>query len=186
MILQALCKATGVISGPVNDLTPELERAIALGYERRDRSDMAPTIAYFEELLSQHPNHPVLTYEVAGAYDTAGQEEKARGMYERALELGLEGEPLLRCLCQYGSTLRWLSRFEESLDVLGRAGREFPSSESVRVFRALTLNDAGRADEAIGELLGIVAEHAEVTDLGRYADGLTGLARWLREGRATA
>ena len=186
MILQALCKATGVISGPVNDLTPELERAIALGYERRDRSDMAPTIAYFEELLSQHPNHPVLTYEVAGAYDTAGQEEKARGMYERALELGLEGEPLLRCLCQYGSTLRWLGRFEESLDVLGRAGREFPSSESVRVFRALTLNDAGRAAEAIGELLGIVAEHAEVTDLGRYADGLTGLARWLREGRATA
>lgn len=54
--------------------------------------------------------------------------------------------------------------------MLGRAGREFPSSESVRVFRALTLNEAGRADEAISELLGIVVEHAEVTDLGRYAD----------------
>lgn len=167
----------------MHQLTPELERAIALGYERRDRANMAPTIAYFEELLSRHPDHPVLTYEVAGAYDTAGEEEKACRMYERALELGLEGESLRRCLCQYGSTLRWLGRLEESLGVLDRAGREFPDSESVRIFRALTLNDAGRADEAVGELLGIVAEHGEVTDLGRYAAGLVGLAQWLREGR---
>jgi tetratricopeptide (TPR) repeat protein len=167
----------------VHQLTPELEVAIALGYERRDRANMAPTIAYFEELLSRHPGHPVLTYEVAGAYDTAGEEEKARRMYERALEIGLEGEPLRRCLCQYGSTLRWLGRLEESLGVLDRARREFPDSESVRVFRALTLNDARRADEAVGELLGIVAEHGEVTDLGRYAAGLVGLAEWLREGR---
>jgi tetratricopeptide (TPR) repeat protein len=167
----------------VHQLIPELERAIALGYERRDRDNMAPTIAYFEELLAQHPDHPVLTYEVAGAYDTAGDEVKARKMYERALELGLEGESLRRCLCQYGSTLRWLGRLEESLAVLNRAGREFPGSESVRVFRALTLNDAGRADEAVGELLGIVAQHGEVTDLGRYAVGLVGVAQWLREGR---
>lgn len=167
----------------MTSLTAELEAAIALGYERRDRADMAPTIAYFEDLLAQHPDHPVLVYEVAGAYDTAGQEEKARGLYERALELGLDGEPLRRCLCQYASTLRWLGRLDESLAVLERATREFPASESVRVFRALTLNDAGRADEAVGELLRIVAEHGEVTDLGRYAAGLTGLAQWLRDGR---
>lgn len=167
----------------MTQLTPELEQAIALGYERRDRADMAPTIAYFEALLADHPDHPVLTYEVAGAYDTAGEEEKARGLYEKALELGLEGEPLRRCLCQYGSTLRWLGRLEDSLAVLDRAAAQFPGSESVRVFRALTLNDAGRADEAVGELLGIVAEHGEVTDLGRYAAGLAGLAQWLRDGR---
>jgi tetratricopeptide (TPR) repeat protein len=167
----------------VSALTPELERAIALGYERRDRADMAPTIAYFEQLLAEHPDHPVLVYEVAGAYDTAGEEARARELYERALELGLDGEPRRRCLCQYGSTLRWLGRLEESLDVLDRASREFPGSESVRVFRALTLNDAGRADEAVGELLGVIAEHGEVTDLGRYAAGLSGLAQWLRAGR---
>ena len=32
----------------MTDLTPELEAAIAEGYARRDRSDMAPTIAWFE------------------------------------------------------------------------------------------------------------------------------------------
>jgi thioredoxin-like negative regulator of GroEL len=68
----------------VTPLTPELEQAIATGYEQRDRENMAPTIAYFEDLLSRHPGHPVLVFEVAGAYDAAGQEEKARAMYERA------------------------------------------------------------------------------------------------------
>lgn len=39
-------------------LTPDLEAAIALGYERRDRDNMGPTITYFEDLLAQHPGHP--------------------------------------------------------------------------------------------------------------------------------
>ncbi|GAB2456572.1 tetratricopeptide repeat protein [Xylanimonas ulmi] len=164
-------------------VTPELEAAIALGYERRDRGDMAPTIAYFEELLAQHPGHPVLTYEVAGAYDTAGREAEARGRYEEALRLGLSGESLRRCLCQYGSTLRWLGEYDASLVVLDRAAREFPESDSVRVFRALTLNEAHRHDEAVAELLTIVTNHAEVTDLGRYATGLAGLAAWYGKGR---
>jgi tetratricopeptide (TPR) repeat protein len=164
-------------------LTPELERAIALGYERRDRANMAPTIAYFEQLLSEHPDHAVLTYEVAGAHDSAGNEATAKGLYERALELGLEGPTLRRCLCQYGSTLRWLGELDASLKVLESARAQFPESESVRVFQALTLNELGRADEAVGLLLGIVAQHGEVTDLDRYAAGLSGLAEWLLLGR---
>jgi tetratricopeptide (TPR) repeat protein len=167
----------------VTALTPALENAIALGYERRDRAHMAPTIAYFEALLAQHPDHPVLTYEVAGAYDSADQEAKAKGLYERALALGIDGEPLRRCLCQYASTLRWLGELDASLAVLQRARAEFPESESVRVFQALTLNELGRADEAVGLLLGIVAQHGEVTDLGRYAVGLRAFAQWLRDGR---
>jgi tetratricopeptide (TPR) repeat protein len=144
---------------------------------------MAPTIAYFQALLAQHPDHPVLVYELGGAYDTAGQEETARGFYERALTLGLQGDVLRRCLCQYASTLRWLGELDESLAVLDRARKEFPDSDSVRVFRALTLNDAHRPDEAVAELLTVVTVHAEVTDLGRWAVGLRGLAQWLADGR---
>lgn len=164
-------------------LTPELAEAIRLGYERRDRANMAPTIAYFEALLAEHPDHPVLVYEVAGAYDTAGEEAKARQLYERALSLGLDGDALRRCLCQYGSTLRWLGEHDKSLAVLDQARTEFPDSDAVRVFRALTLNDVGRGDEATGELLTVITAHPEVTDLGRWADGLRGLAGWLADGR---
>ncbi|MEE6259554.1 tetratricopeptide repeat protein [Plantactinospora sonchi] len=84
---------------------------------------MAPTIAYFQALLAEHPDHPVLVYEVGGAYDTAGQEETARGYYERALTLGLDGDVLRRCLCQYASNLRWLGELDGSLAVLDRARR---------------------------------------------------------------
>jgi len=164
-------------------LTPELEEAIRIGYERRDRVNMAPTIAYFEELLGQHPDHPVLVYEVAGAYDTAGREATARGLYERALELGLDGDALRRCLCQYASTLRWLGELDASRRALDLARREFPDSEAVRVFSALTLLEAGEADAAVAELLTVVTEHAEVTDLGRWSVGLRGLADWLATGR---
>jgi tetratricopeptide (TPR) repeat protein len=167
----------------VNELTPELEEAISVGYERRDRDDMAPTIAYFESLLAEHPDHPVLVYEVAGAYDTDGQEERARLLYERALDLGLTGDRLRMCLCQLGSTLRWLGRLDDSIAVLERARREFPDSDAVRVFMALTLGEAGRTDRAVAELLTVVTGHADVTDLGRYATGLRGLAQWLADGR---
>lgn len=165
------------------DVTPELAKAIQRGYDQRDRANMEPTIAYFQALLAEHPDHPVLVYEVAGAYDTAGLEETARGYYERALALGLDGDTLRRCLCQYASTLRWLGELDESLVVLDRAREEFPDSDSVRVFRALTLNDAQRPDEAVAELLTVVTGHAEVTDLGRWAVGLSGLAQWLADGR---
>ncbi|MFE3907267.1 hypothetical protein ACFXPY_45395 [Streptomyces sp. NPDC059153] len=67
--------------------------------------------------------------------------------------------------------------------MLDRARREFPNSDSVRVFRAMTLNDAQRPDEAVAELLTVVTGHAEVTDLGRWAVGLRGLAQWLADGR---
>jgi tetratricopeptide (TPR) repeat protein len=154
-----------------------------LGYERRERANMAPTIAYFEQLLAQHPDHSILTYEVAGAYDSAGEEAKAKILYQRALELGIDGDPLRRCLCQYGSTLRWLGELDESLTVLERARTEFPDSESVQVFYALTLNELGHADEAVGLLLGVIAQHGDVTDLGRYAAGLHGLGQWLVDGR---
>jgi tetratricopeptide (TPR) repeat protein len=164
-------------------VTPELAAAIQRGYDQRDRDNMAPTIAYFQALLAEHPDHPVLVYEVGGAYDTAGQEETARGHYERALALGLDGDVLRRCLCQYASTLRWLGELDESLVVLDRARAEFPDSDAVRVFRALTLNDARRPDEAVAELLTVVTGHAEVTDLGRWATGLRGLAQWLADGR---
>ena len=164
-------------------LTPELEEAIQRGYAQRDRANMGPTIAYFESLLAEHPDQPVLVYEVAGAYDTAGQEERARPLYERALDLGLAGDALRRCLCQYGSTLRWLGQYDKSLTVLERARKEYPESDAVRVFRALTLNDAGRHDEAVAELMTVITAHAEVTDLGRWAEGLRGLAQWLADGR---
>ena len=167
---------------PAGGMDAALQAAIDLGYERRDRGNMGPTIEYFQALQEQHPDNAVVVYEVAGAYDSAGDEQTALGYYESALSMGLSGDVLRRCLCQYASTLRWLGRFDESLAALERAQREFPDSDAVRVFRALTLNDEGKTDAAVAELLAVVVDHDD-TDLGRWREGLRGLAGWLADGR---
>jgi tetratricopeptide (TPR) repeat protein len=158
----------------------ELDAAIAAGYARRDRDDMAPTIAYFTALLEQYPDHPQAIYEVGGAYDTAGEEERARGFYERALAAGLQGDTRRRCLLQYGSTLRNLGLLDESIAVLEKARSEFPESDSLRVFLALSLHAASRSDAAVAELLTLAADRIHSPDIDRYEPALRGNADYLR------
>ena len=169
--------------GPMTEqgITPELAAEIERGFAARDRDNMGPTIAYFEELLTRHPGHAWVLYEVGGSYDTAGREEDAVDCYERAMAAGLEGDTLRKCLLQYGSTLRNLERHDESVAVLTRACEEFPGFASPRLFRALSLHAAGRSDAAVGELLELAADHLEAADVQRYEAALRGNAEYLHE-----
>ncbi len=162
-------------------LTPELKAAIKKGYAERDRENMQPTIEYFHELLDANPDNPVVLYEVAGAYDTDGQEERACGYYEQALDGGLDGDVLRRCLLQYGSTLRNVDRHEQSLAALQRARAEFPESDSVRLFLALSLHSASRSNAAVAELLELAADSIRTPDVARYEVALRGYAADLTE-----
>jgi tetratricopeptide (TPR) repeat protein len=165
----------------VDEVAPELEEAIAQGYAARDREDMAPTVAYFHALLDRHPGNPVVLYEVGGAHDTAGDEDAACGYYEQALAAGLPGDHRRRCLLQYGSTLRNLGRHAESITVLEQARIEFPDSDSVRLFLALSLHAAGRSDAAVAELLELAADRLRSPDVARYEAALRGYAGLLAE-----
>lgn len=170
----------------VDETQTELDAAIAEGYARRDRDNMAPTIEYFTELLARYPDHPQAIYEVGGAYDTAGDEQQARGFYERALAAGLQGDTRRRCLLQYGSTLRNLGLFDESIAVLREARSDYPDSDSVRVFLALSLHAASRSDAAVAELLSLAADRIHSPDIDRYEPALRGNADYLRDLDAAA
>ena len=161
--------------------SPELLDRLAVLFAARDRSNMAPTIDAFLAVLAEHPDDPHVLYEVGGSYDTAGEEETAAGYYERALAAGLDGDTLRKCLLQYGSTLRNLDRFDESLTVLHRARAAFPESESVRVWHALSLHAAGRSDGAVAELMELAADRIRTPDLLRYEAAVRGNAEYLRE-----
>ena len=161
-----------------SELTPELAAEIDAGFARRDRANMQPTIDFFEDLLVKHPDNPYVIYEVGGSYDTDGQEEKAVGYYERALP-GLTGETRRKCLLQYGSTLRNLGRFEESLEVFGTARVEFPESESLQVFESITQHAAGQKDKAVANLLLLIADRLETGEIKRYEAAIRGNAEYL-------
>ena len=164
-----------------DDLTPELETTLREIFDRRDRAAMQPTIDAFLALLDEHPGNPFVLYEVGGSYDTAGEEQTALGHYEAAMAAGLSGDPLRRCLLQYGSTLRILGRFEESLAALDRALAEYPDSPSVRAFHAIGLHASGRSDGAVGELLALVADGMRIPDVLRYEAALRGNAAYLTQ-----
>lgn len=145
----------------------------------RNRSHMAPTIAALHDVERRHPGNARVLYELAGAYDTTGEEGTAAVLYERALAAGLDGDVLRRCWLQYGSTLRNLGRTEESLAVFARARAEFPDAVSLGVFEALTLHAAGRAGSALGSLLLLLAENVSSADLDRYKPAIRGNAEYL-------
>lgn len=157
-------------------LYAELDRIFA----DRDRADMAPTIAALRSVYAQHADDARVLYELGGAYDTAGDEATAVDFYRRALGAGLDGDVRRRCLLQYGSTLRNLDRFDDSLDVFALARREFPESIALRVFEAISLHAAGRVNASLGALLDIVADHVDAAELERYKPAVRGNADHLR------
>lgn len=159
--------------------SPELQTTLRTIFDARDRANMRPTIDAFLAVLAEHPDEPEVLYEVGGAFDTAGDEERALGYYERAMALGLEGDTRRRCLLQYGSTLRNLGRHDESIAAFERARAEFPESDSLRVFHALTLHAAGRSDAAVATLLELVADGIRTPELTRYEAAVRGNAAYL-------
>jgi tetratricopeptide (TPR) repeat protein len=171
-----------------NEPSAELQAAIERGLELKDPSNMQPSVDYFTALLKRYPDNPYVLYEVGGAFDTAGEEARARGYCESALDAGLAGDTLRRCLIQYGSTLRNLEQFDASLAAFRRARQKFPESDSVRLFQALSLHAAGRSDAAVAELLVLSADRIRTPEVTRYEAALRGNAEYLmaRDGTSTA
>lgn len=157
-------------------------------FAARDRTQMEPTITALLEVLAEHPDHPAVLYEVGGSYDTDGQEETALGYYQRAMAAGLEGRWLRQCYLQCGSTLRNLGRFDESLTVFDEGVALFPESESLGLFRALTMHAAGKPSAALGTVLAVIADRFPTAEVQRYEAALRGNAAYLIsldvEGRA--
>ncbi|WP_309126996.1 tetratricopeptide repeat protein [Microbacterium sp.] len=157
-------------------LRAELDRIFAA----RDRDHMAPTIEAFTALLEQHPDDPDVLYELGGAYDTDGQEQRAAGYYRRAMDAGLSGARLRQCYLQFGSTLRNLGRLDESIAMFDEGLERFPPSESLGLFRALTLHASGRPSAALGSVLELVADRFRTDEVLRYEAALRGNAAYLR------
>jgi Flp pilus assembly protein TadD len=160
-------------------MTTELADAIMAGWAKADRNNLGPTVDYFYDLLQRFPEDPDALYEYGGALDSAGREVEAAAVYERAFATGLNGDTLRKGLIQYGSTLRNLGRREEAVTTMEHARREFPDSDSVRMFLALTLVSAGRGEEAVAELINLALDRLDGEDAKRYQRSLRGYAAQL-------
>jgi tetratricopeptide (TPR) repeat protein len=167
----------------------DLRTAAERGWAAASRDDAAPTVAYFERLLAEHPSSGLALYHCARAHDYAGEPDRAAPLYERAFAAGLPDFELRRGLTSYGSTLRNLGRAGEAVEVLERARERFPKDALLRCYLALALHTAGREADALATMLDLALAHVEDPELqvnrwalGNYAAALRN-GYWSPDGR---
>lgn len=127
----------------------KLSNAIQL--RKDNRPDEAITI--LTDLLKLNPSDANINYQMAWTCDFMGKESEAVPFYEKAIANGLVGEDRRGAMLGLGSTYRCLGDYQKSLKVFDQAVIEFPEDRSLKVFRALTLYNLGKAEEAVGQLL---------------------------------
>lgn len=153
------------------------EQRVALHWADFGRMDAEAFVERLEALAAELPDgDPIGLFERASAQDSLGNEANAAPLYRQALAGGLSGIRRRRATIQLASTLRNLGQTDESIALL-EAERTMPSDElddAVAAFLALSLVDAGRAQEAAGLALGRLARHLPRYNgsLKRYADAL--------------
>ncbi|GCE24180.1 hypothetical protein KDK_79800 [Dictyobacter kobayashii] len=83
------------------------------------------------------------------AHDNLGLEDGAIPLYLQAIEQGLAGPDLERCLLGLGSTYRGLGEYAKAEETLRRGVREFPDNRALQIFLAMTLYNAKQYREAM-------------------------------------
>ena len=149
-----------------------LHAAIEDARRLRREDDLEASQAELLALMEDHPDHPLVLFEVGGSYDVMGEVEMAIPYYRRAIDAGLEGSDRHECLVCLGSSLRLAGETEDAVETLSQAIDEFPDKNSGRVFLALAHYSNGDADAAVSELLAVLLETTRDADILAYADAL--------------
>lgn len=126
----------------------ELAKVIALRKENKPEE----ALVILDSLLQMHPNDPDVNYQMAWTCDFMGKESAAVPFYEKAISSGLK-EDRDGAMLGLGSTYRCLGEYEKSVKVFDQALAEFPEHRAIKVFRALSLYNLGKAEESVSQLL---------------------------------
>lgn len=142
----------------------QLQQAVAAREDGRDDEAYELLMVLHEK----HPTDPQVNLQCAWINDKRGDEAEAVHYYEAAVAGGLQSGDLQHALLGLGSTYRTLGRYRESLEVLDRGVTEFPDDNGMKVFRAMSLYNSGRAKDACELLLEILATTDQEASIGRY------------------
>jgi tetratricopeptide (TPR) repeat protein len=129
-----------------------MKSRIAEAIELRKSNKPEEAMSILKEMLQLNPNDPDINYQMAWTCDFMGKESEAVPFYEKAIANGLK-EDRSGAMLGLGSTYRCLGEYEKSLKVFDQAVKEFPEDRAMRVFRALTHYNLGKAEESVSQLL---------------------------------
>ncbi|MER7070317.1 tetratricopeptide repeat protein [Terrabacter sp. NPDC000476] len=151
----------------------ELESEIAALWEA---GDDAARIATAQQLVDGHPGDARLVFELAGAHDASGDEQRAIGLYEQALAAGLKEPHRHRAQLQLASSLRVVGRPAEALPLLDDVLASRPHNTAALMFRALVQADLGQERQGLADLIRGTLEATTDVDTQAYRRALRAYA----------
>ncbi|GLV58960.1 hypothetical protein KDH_57880 [Dictyobacter sp. S3.2.2.5] len=163
------------------DRLPEAIQLREEGRAKQDEAILERARALLMELLAAYPDDAEITYQAGVAHDNLGLEQGAIPLYVRAIDLGLAGPDLERCLLGLGSTYRGLGRYDEAVATLRRGVREFPQNRALQTFLAMALYNSGEYREAMEIALTNLLETTNDEKLQYFKRGLTYYSQHLDE-----
>lgn len=125
------------------------------------------------DLQAEQPESAAVNLQCAWVHDKLGLEAEAVPFYEKALELGLEGDELRDALLGLGSTYRALGQYEKAVSILRRGVELFPDHAGLKVFLAMALYNSGDFKEACEMLLQVVTETSDHPTVMAYRRALS-------------
>lgn len=162
----------------------KLDEAIALREDGRAKQDMAilkEARTLLIKMLEEYPDNAEVNYQIGIAHDNSGLTKEAIPYYVKAIEQGLSGADLERCLLGLGSSYRLLGQYEKAVEILQRGVTEFPEHRGLQVFYSMALYNTGRYKEAMEIALLNLMETTNDEKLQYFKRGITYYAQHLDE-----
>ena len=156
----------------------EAEAAIA---ELWANPDEQARVVEAQALADTGPDDPRLIFELASAHDSAGDDQQAIALYDKALGAGLREPHRHRALIQQASSHRNVGDLSAARQILDALSEQRPGSAAVAAFRALTMLDQGEQRAAVADLINVLLSHSGDADDEAYRASLHRYAEELRQ-----
>jgi tetratricopeptide (TPR) repeat protein len=151
------------------------------GRANQDQSTLEEARTLLLELVATYPDDAEINFQAAGVHDNLGLEREAIPFYLRALDKGLSGPDLERCLLGLGSSYRILGEYQKAEETLRRGVKEFPDNRALQVFLAMTLYNRQQHKESMELVLVNLLETTSDEKLQYFKRGLLYYALHLDE-----
>ncbi|MDC2864246.1 tetratricopeptide repeat protein [Bacillus sp. BP-3] len=117
--------------------------------------------------LTNFTQNPEILYQCACTHDTMGMETEAVSYYEKAIELGLEGESLRGAYIGLGSTYRCIGEYEKAIATLEEGIKLYPDDDAMKVFLSIAKYNVQSHEDAMKLLLEVVVKTEGVKNYER-------------------
>lgn len=138
----------------------------------RTEGSFEKTMEHLQQVLTEQPNNAAVHLQIAWTHDALGKENDAVPSYEKAIDLGLQGEDLKDAFLGLGSTYRCLGEYQKSKNIFEKALVAFPKFRPFRVFLSLTLYNLGEHSKSMEFMIKELVETTSDTSIRDYERAL--------------